>query len=123
MKIRKDTRQKGGRRRFQAKRAAEAGAGPQLGHAGARAEDGNMLVLGVGAWMVVAALLFVLSSASALYAERRDLMAEADSMALALADEIDTAAYYSGAEFPGVDAHALAARSAALARPGTSVSL
>ena len=80
-----------------------------------------MLVLGIGAWMVVAALLLVLSAASALYVERRDLLAEADSMALALADELDATAYYSSSRAPGADTPALAAGAAALARPGTSV--
>lgn len=88
---------------------------------GTTPEDGNMLILGLGAWMVVVALLFVLSAASALYVERRDLLAEADSMALALADELDAEAYYSGAGFAGADTPALSARAASLARPGTSV--
>lgn len=60
------------------------------------AENGNMLLLGLGLWMVLVVLLGGLVSVSLLYVERRELLAQADAMALEIADDLSDAAYYQG---------------------------
>ncbi|QOQ38518.1 hypothetical protein [Trueperella pecoris] len=61
-----------------------------------RAESGNLIVLGLGLWVVVVSLILVLASAIHIHGVRRDLLNTADSLALELAQSISDDAYYSG---------------------------
>ncbi|MDO5025978.1 MAG: hypothetical protein Q4E03_05635 [Trueperella sp.] len=66
------------------------------------AESGNMIVLGLGIWVFLLALLLVLGSALSVYNARKDLLAQADAIALTVASEISDIAYYSGETiYPG----------------------
>lgn len=85
------------------------------------AEEGNMMVLGLGLWLLVVVFLLILSAASAFYTERRDLLAEADAISLALADDLNSVAYYSASPDYHADEALLASTSVKLARPGTCV--
>ena len=60
-------------------------------------ERGNILVLGLGLWLVACLLLFGTISVTLVALERRELFAQADTMALEIADDLDEAAYYGGA--------------------------
>lgn len=59
-------------------------------------EKGNVLILGIGAWFVILAFAFAIMAASDLYIDKRDLAAEADFIALSLADDIEESSYYGG---------------------------
>lgn len=59
-------------------------------------EKGNVLILGIGAWFVILALAFAVMAAADLYIDKRDLVAEADFIALSLADDIEESSYYGG---------------------------
>ncbi|MDV6239276.1 hypothetical protein R3J22_07025 [Trueperella bernardiae] len=61
-----------------------------------RAEDGNLIVLGLGVWVVVISLILILASVIHVYGVRRDMLNAADSLALELAQDISDATYYSG---------------------------
>ena len=58
-------------------------------------EDGSILLLGIGLWVFVLCVVFVVGSLTIIHAERRDLLAQADAIALAVANEVSDAAYYS----------------------------
>ena len=62
----------------------------------AASEPGNLIMLGLGVWVFVLALVFVIGSAASLHNARKDLLAESDALALAVAQELSDAAYYSG---------------------------
>ncbi|MDP9801497.1 hypothetical protein J2S49_001573 [Arcanobacterium wilhelmae] len=59
-------------------------------------EEGNMIVLGIGVWIVALSLVFIVVSALSLHQERRELYAVADEVSLSLAASVSDAAYYSG---------------------------
>ncbi len=80
------------------RRAFEGVAKSRLRERRQEPERGNMLVLGLGLWLVAAMLVLVVAVASDLHAERRDLLAEADSVVLALADDVADAAYFRSAD-------------------------
>lgn len=67
-----------------------------LAPASSEAESGNLIVLGLGIWVFLLSLLLVLGSALSVYNARKDLLAQADAIALTVASEISDAAYYSG---------------------------
>lgn len=58
-------------------------------------EEGNLIILGLGIWVFVIALALLIGSAAHLHNERKELLAHADSAALALAQRIDDARYYA----------------------------
>lgn len=58
-------------------------------------ERGNLVILGLGLWVFVLSLTLVVASALNLHNERRDLLAEADGVALAIAESISDRAYYT----------------------------
>ncbi|MDU0347453.1 glycosyltransferase [Actinomyces sp. MRS3W] len=60
-------------------------------------EEGQTLLLGVGLVAVVAALLLVLASATAVYLDLKTLTSLADSAAAAAADAVDEGSYFDGA--------------------------
>lgn len=60
-------------------------------------EYGNILILGIGAWFVILAFAFAVMAAGDLYIDKRDLAAEADYIALSIADDIDESSYYGDA--------------------------
>lgn len=57
-------------------------------------ENGNILILGIGTWFVVLALAFAIMAVADLYIDKRDLAAEADFIALSLADDVEESSYY-----------------------------
>ncbi|VDG76137.1 Predicted membrane protein [Actinobaculum suis] len=57
-------------------------------------ERGNLLVLGLGMWLVAFAVIIGLAGVGGLYVARQDLLARADSLALSAANSINDAAYY-----------------------------
>lgn len=57
-------------------------------------ENGNILILGIGMWFVVLALAFAIMAVADLYIDKRDLAAEADFIALSLADDVEESSYY-----------------------------
>lgn len=59
-------------------------------------EPGNLIVMGLGLWVVVISLILVLTSAIHLHTVRRDLLNHTDAIALELAQDISDSAYYSG---------------------------
>ncbi|TNU75814.1 glycosyltransferase [Miniimonas arenae] len=59
-------------------------------------ERGGILVLTLGALAVAAALIVTIAVASAVYLDRRDLLALADATAADAAAAIDTDSYYGG---------------------------
>lgn len=61
-----------------------------------RAEEGNLIVLGLGVWVVVISLILILGSVIHVYGVRRDLLNTADALALDFAQDISDSAYYSG---------------------------
>lgn len=61
---------------------------------GSAHEDGNLIILGLGLWVFVLSLVFIVASALNLHNERRNLLAETDAIALAVADSISDEAYY-----------------------------
>ncbi|MGO1590978.1 MAG: hypothetical protein ACTHW1_07615 [Ancrocorticia sp.] len=64
-------------------------------------ERGNMLILGIGIWTVVCALLVGSVALAMVQLERRELVAQADAIALAVADDLSDELYYAGANsFP-----------------------
>ncbi|MDP9805763.1 hypothetical protein J2S70_000345 [Trueperella bonasi] len=60
-----------------------------------QAEDGNLIVMGLGLWVVVIALIFILTSAIHVHSVRRDLLNHADAIALELAQEVANDDYYA----------------------------
>lgn len=58
-------------------------------------EPGNLLILGLGIWLVIVALLAILASISSAQVARKDLLAQADALALDVASRISEASYYS----------------------------
>lgn len=79
-------------------------------------DSGNILVLGIGIWFVVIALAFAIMAAADLYADKRDVAAEADYIALSLADDVDESSYYSGESDFRLSDSELARRATELAR-------
>lgn len=59
-------------------------------------ERGSILLLGIGLWVVVLSAVFVIGSLTAIHAERRDLLAQADAIALSVANAVSDASYYTG---------------------------
>ncbi|WP_124039271.1 pilus assembly protein TadG-related protein [Neoactinobaculum massilliense] len=59
-------------------------------------ERGNITVFGLGVWLIAVAMLLGMIMLGTVYLERRTLQAEADSVALAVAQQVDDAAYYGG---------------------------
>lgn len=84
-------------------------------------ERGNILVLGIGIWFVVIALAFAIMVAADLYADKRDLTAEADYLALSLADDVDDSSYYSGTGDFQLSDSDLSRRALELARAGSDI--
>ena len=84
-------------------------------------EKGNILVFGIGTWFVVLALAFAVMAAADLYADKRDLMAEADYIALSLADDIDSGGYYEGVEDFSLSREELSHKAGALTRHDTDI--
>lgn len=54
-------------------------------------EEGNMIVLGIGVWIVALSLVFIVVSALSLHQERRELYAVADEVSLSLAASVSDA--------------------------------
>lgn len=66
-----------------------------------RGEDGQILLLGVGVIAVVAALVLVAASATAVHLDLKTLTSLADSAAAAAVDGVDEDGYYGGVEADG----------------------
>lgn len=60
------------------------------------AEDGNLIVMGLGLWVVVISLILIITSAIHVHTVRRDLLNHGDALALELAQEISDESYYAG---------------------------
>ena len=84
-------------------------------------ENGNILVLGIGIWFVVIALAFAIMTAADLYADKRDLAAEADYIALSLVDDIDENSYYNGESDFRLSDSELSRRAVDLARSDSEI--
>lgn len=69
-----------------------------------RGEDGQILLLGVGVIAVVAALVLVAASATAVHLDLKTLTSLADSAAAAAVDGVDEDGYYGGVEADGATA-------------------
>lgn len=63
-----------------------------------KGERGNMLILGIGIWAFVCVLLAGSVALSIVALERRELVAQADSIALTVADDLNDELYYAGAQ-------------------------
>ncbi|MDO4244080.1 MAG: glycosyltransferase [Actinomyces sp.] len=63
---------------------------------GAAAEDGQTLLLGLGLVTLVVGLVLVISSATAVYLDLKNLTSLADSAAAAAADAVDDPTYFGG---------------------------
>ncbi|MEW6919780.1 hypothetical protein [Trueperella pyogenes] len=59
------------------------------------AEEGNLIVLGLGVWVVVISLIVILASVIHIHGVRRDILNTADALALELAQDLADSAYYS----------------------------
>lgn len=59
-------------------------------------EDGNLIVMGLGLWVVVISLILIISSAIHVHTVRRDLLNHSDALALELAQDISDEGYYAG---------------------------
>ena len=86
------------------------------------AERGNMLILGIGLWAVVCALLAGTVALTLVALERRELLAQADSIALAVADDLSDQRYYAGEELYFLDDPDVAAAARSLTPSGIEVS-
>ncbi|MGV9183865.1 hypothetical protein [Arcanobacterium canis] len=60
-----------------------------------RTEPGNMIVMGIGAWLLTIMLVFIVASALSLHQSRRELYTLADEVALSLTSSISDRSYYS----------------------------
>ncbi|MFY9262054.1 MAG: hypothetical protein GX483_06530 [Actinomycetaceae bacterium] len=87
------------------------------------AEPGNMLVLGLGLWVFVLSLIFVVASALALHNARAELAADTDALALAVVNEISEEAYYTGTGIAYTDGDVYAAAEAWLTSHGIPATL
>lgn len=63
-------------------------------------EPGNLLLLGLGLWTVILALVMILGSAISIHNARNDLFAQADALAIDLAATISDRDYYHGSSRP-----------------------
>ena len=86
------------------------------------AERGNMLILGIGLWAVVCALLAGTVALTLVALERRELLAQADSIALAVADDLSDQRYYAGEDMYFLDDPDVAAAARSLTPSGMEVS-
>ncbi|MFC5281191.1 hypothetical protein ACFPGO_04820 [Arcanobacterium canis] len=60
-----------------------------------RTEPGNMIVMGIGVWLLTIMLVFIVASSLSLHQGRRELYTLADEVALSLAASISDRSYYS----------------------------
>lgn len=68
-----------------------------------KCEGGNILILGLAVWLVACVLLLATASLTLLALERRELRAQADAIALEIADDLNDDAYYHGTSPEGVN--------------------
>ncbi|VEI13960.1 hypothetical protein [Trueperella bialowiezensis] len=59
------------------------------------AEQGNLIVFGLGVWVVVISLILVIASLVHVHTVRRDMLNHADVLALELAQHIGEQSYYA----------------------------
>lgn len=90
-----------GRRRVQSVRCGGAREGRGDEGRGDAHEEGQVLLLGVGAIAVVAALVLVVASATAVHLDLKTLTSLADSAAAAAVDGMDEDGYFGGVEAGG----------------------